>query len=151
MSITRLLYFSENQIDPAQGSMLSQLGTILSASNRNNKARGLTGALVFDDLWFLQALEGDRTIVWRAFEAIGRDERHTNVQLVEMSAAPERLFGNWWMGFAGKSAASASAFSPYLVNGKLQPHSMSAGEILSLMVALAGLGLARTLKCAEAA
>jgi hypothetical protein len=56
LPLSRLVYFSENQLDPKKGSALSQLSDILSASNRNNKLANITGALVFDDFWFIQVL-----------------------------------------------------------------------------------------------
>jgi hypothetical protein len=84
MPLTRLTYYSENQLDPAQGSVVAQLAKILSASNRNNKPGNITGALVFDDLWFLQVLEGDREDVWHTFERIKDDERHSRVTLADV-------------------------------------------------------------------
>lgn len=151
MALVRLLYFSENQIDTAKGSMVKQLSSILSASNRNNKPKGLTGALVFDDLWFLQALEGERETVWRTFEMIRRDERHANIELVEMLGIEARTFGNWWMGLAVRNETTMAAFAPHLDNGRLDPRRMTAADILSLMVSLAEIGLSRTVVRSEAA
>lgn len=143
MSITRLVYFSENAIDPALGSVVRELSKILSASNRNNKPIGLTGALVFDDLWFLQTLEGERSQVWATFERIKNDERHADVTLVDVRDASERIFGNWWMGLAKRDATTEGAFKPYLKGNLLVPHAMTSEQILSLMIELAGMGLSR--------
>lgn len=145
MSITRLVYFSENAIDPASGSVVRELSKILSASNRNNKPLGLTGALVFDDLWFLQALEGDRNKVWSTFERIKDDARHADVTLVDVRDAPERIFGNWWMGLAKRDTTTEVAFKPYLRGNLLGPHAMSSDQILALMIDLARIGLSREL------
>ncbi len=145
MSVTRLVYFSENQIDPATGSVVRELSRILSASNRNNKPLGLTGALVFDDLWFLQTIEGERSKVWATFERIKGDPRHADITLVDVRDAPERIFANWWMGLAKREAATEAAFRPYLKGNLLQPHAMSGDSILALMIDLARIGLARQL------
>ena len=145
MSVTRLVYVSENQIDPASGSVVRELSRILSASNRNNKPLGLTGALVFDDLWFLQAIEGERSRVWSTFERIKGDPRHADVTLVDVRDTGERVFGNWWMGLAKRDAANEAIFRPYLKGNLLQPRTMSGASILSLMVELARVGLAREL------
>ena len=143
MPLARLVYISENQIDPSQGSLVSQLGSILSVSNRNNRANGITGALVFDDKWFLQALEGEKRAIWKTFERIALDERHADAMLVEMVDVEARLFGNWWMGLATRTAATASAFQPYLRNGLFSAENMSAQQILGLMIGLSKLGLRR--------
>ena len=148
MSLARLIYISENQIDPARGSTVRQLGTILTASNRNNKVLGITGALVFDDKWFLQALEGERRAVWTTFERIGEDERHAGTHLVELVAVNERLFGNWWMGVATRTPATEAAFRPYVRDGFFAPELMSARHILDLMQSLSRIGLNREMRTA---
>ena len=43
MVLSRLIYVSEPQLDPAHGSAVSQLAAILAASQRNNRAADLTG------------------------------------------------------------------------------------------------------------
>ena len=145
MSVTRLVYVSENQIDTGRGSVVKQLGEIMLASKRNNERLGLTGALVFDDMWFLQVLEGERRAVWRQFERINADERHSDVLLVEMREVDARLFGNWWMGLATRTPATEGLFAPFSRNGRLMADAMSARDILTLMVALTRHGLSREL------
>jgi hypothetical protein len=143
MPLSRLIYYSEYQIVRGEVSVLGQLSRILSSANRNNKAQGLTGALIFDELWFIQVLEGNREAVWRTFQRICEDERHGNVVLVEMREVAERRFGNWWMGLATRNDQTEAAFAPYLRSGHLSPPAMSAEMMLDLMVALAKLGLSR--------
>ena len=145
MSITRLVYYSENAIDPASGSVVRELSKILSASNRNNKPIGLTGALVFDDLWFLQTLEGERSKVWATYERIKGDPRHADVTLVDVRDASERIFGNWWMGLAKRDATTEATFKPYLKGDLLVPAAMSGEQILDLMIDLTRIGLSREL------
>ena len=146
MPLSRLIYVSEAQIDPAEGSLFSQLAGIMKASIRNNQASGVTGALVYDDAWFLQALEGERRAVWRTFERINSDERHANCLLIAMSEVGERVFDNWWMGLATRDADTAAAFRPYLRGGMLHPPEMSAEEILGLMRELAKHSLRRQMR-----
>jgi len=141
----RLVYFSKNLLDPLDGSVLRQLSEILNTSKRRNKPAGLTGALVFDDSWFLQVLEGERADVWKTFKRIESDERHAGVVVVEIKPMQERMFGNWWMGFARRVDENEQAFRPHLRDGKLKPEDMTADEILALMTALAKTGLSREL------
>lgn len=135
--LTRLTYFSENHIDPLKGSALSVLGEIMSASTRNNKASDLTGALVFDSQWFLQTLEGERNDVWRTFERIRDDERHSDVVVAEMIEVNERKFGSWSMRLALRQPATEHIFAPFSASGRLHPPDMSARQIFELMSAVA--------------
>ena len=151
MSLTRLVYYSENQLVPADGSVLSQLSKILSASNRNNKPKNITGALVFDDLWFLQVLEGERDTVWSTFERIKEDERHSKVTLAEMRDVDDRIFGNWWMGLVTRNEATQEAFKPYMTDGRLQPGKMSARKILAMTIEVSKLNMTREIKNVNAA
>ena len=148
MRVTRLIYFSENLVDPTRGSVLSQLSEILSASNRNNKAFDITGALIFDEQWFLQVLEGEREKVWRTLNRIENDERHSNVVIIEAGIVPSRLFGNWWMGLAKRDKVTEHIFAPFLKNGRLDPRDMAAEAVLELMTRLSKQGMSRKLAAA---
>ena len=97
MPLVRLTYFSENQIDPTAGSVLRVLGEILNVSNKNNQRSEVTGALVFDDQWFVQVLEGERFAVWATFDRILEDSRHADVVIAEVVEIKTRIFANWWM------------------------------------------------------
>ena len=152
MPLTRLIYFSENQTDPAAGSIVRTLSSILSASNRNNKVQGLTGALIFDNQWFLQVLEGERNQVWHSFERIKADERHSGVVVAEVVDADQRVFSNWWMGLAMRNSTTEHLFTPASKDGGgLDPRTMSAAQMLQLMIELSRLGLSRGLAKTQAA
>ena len=148
MAFARLIYISEPQLDPAAGSIMSQLGSIMKTSQRNNQAAGITGALAYDESWFLQVLEGERRAIWQTFSRISEDERHGGCLLVEMVDVRERLFGNWWMGLATRDAVTAPAFLPYLEKGTLRADAMTGRDVLELMTALSKLGLNREMRAA---
>lgn len=148
MILTRLLYFSENQMDPAGRPRLAGLRDILAASNRNNKAAGITGALVFDEHWFVQALEGDRAKVWQTLRRIEDDERHASVVVIDARQVESRAFASWWMGLATRTETTAPIFAPYSKNGSLQPQAMTADSVLEMMTALCRVGLTRSLAAA---
>lgn len=148
MALSRLIYISEPQFDAAEGSTLTQLASIMSASRRNNSANNITGALAYDVSWFLQVLEGDRRAIWERFGRINEDERHGGCLLIEMADVEDRLFGNWWMGLAARNTATEPVFAPYLVNGTLHAETMTAHAVLSLMIALSRVGLGREMHSA---
>ena len=134
--LTRLVYYSENRLDAVSGSVLHALQDILSTSRRNNARRSLTGALAFDDLWFYQALEGERDIVWSVFKTIMEDHRHGEITLVECASIETRLFGEWTMRLAQRSEASDRLMSQFTVDGVVRPHLMSGGDILNIISAM---------------
>lgn len=146
MQLARLIYISEPLLDQAHGSLVSQLASIMSVARRNNKASNITGALVYDEFWFLQVLEGERRSICHAFDRISEDERHTGCLLVEMAGVDDRLFGNWWMGLATRDSQTAPAFAPFVRNGTLRADIMSAHDVVTLMTALARLGLRREMR-----
>lgn len=148
MALSRLIYVSEPQLDPSHGSTVSQLAAIMAASKRNNQAAEITGALAYDENWFLQVLEGERRAIYKTFTRINEDERHAGCLMIEMTDVKERLFGKWWMGLAVRGNDTAAAFRPYLKGGVLQADTMTAGDILALMAALAKIGLNRDMRAA---
>nr|MBA2560407.1 BLUF domain-containing protein [Propionibacteriales bacterium] len=60
-SVFRLIYSSRSQI-PADD-RTSELGAIFNTARVNNKRRGVTGALIISDESFVQALEGEESVV----------------------------------------------------------------------------------------
>ena len=133
MHLVRLIYYSENRLDSAERSQLETLKDILDASKRNNARRGITGALVFDDFWFYQALEGERDAVWKAFTAIIDDPRHGDIVLAECTAIETRLFGQWAMRLAKPNAVTRSIFERFTVAGLVRPHLMSSTDMLDIL------------------
>jgi hypothetical protein len=56
---------------------------------------------------------------------------------------PERSFDGWNMGCAERNAATTQLFKPYMREGNFQPRSMTADEVMSLMLAIEKVGFAR--------
>ena len=93
--VFRLIYNSQSRIGPEQSQ--SELGAVFTTARRNNKRLGVTGALVVTDSAFVQALEGDESVVRELFESISHDDRHDQVNLLEAQMVPGRAFGRWAM------------------------------------------------------
>jgi hypothetical protein len=144
--LTRLIYHSENHLGSA-GSMISDLNGILEVSNRNNEKAGITGALIFDSLWFVQILEGEREAVSQTLCRIVSDPRHDAVTIMDCRPADKRLFGNWWMGLAFLSGNTEALFAPYGLK-QLNPRRMSGEQIVTIASELSSRGLNRKLASA---
>lgn len=100
-SLHRLVYVSHNFIPGDETQVKDEIKQILEASQRNNAKVGVTGALMFNSGCFTQILEGGRDAVSTVFERIQRDERHSDVVVLEFGEAQERDFAQWSMGFVG--------------------------------------------------
>jgi hypothetical protein len=90
----QLLYTSNTNRDLSE----KVLADILTASRRNNKARGITGLLLYIDGGFLQVLEGPDEDVQETFLRIKQDTRHWDTKVL-LDRQAERAFADWSMGF----------------------------------------------------
>lgn len=75
-----------------------QLSALLTQSRRDNRARGITGMLLYVDGNFMQALEGEHAIVEALLQKISRDPRHKRIVTLYHAPIPERNFPDWSMG-----------------------------------------------------
>ena len=80
---------------------------ILRASRRNNPTVGVTGALLYADGNFMQVLEGPAEAVDGVYRRVQRDPRHHGVLTLLDTAAAERAFPDWSMGFVHGDDLSA--------------------------------------------
>jgi hypothetical protein len=76
-----------------------ELVELLDRSRRRNACLHVTGILLKLDDYFLQLLEGREADVQQLFRRIADDRRHEILGVVGESAAPQRLFPDWPMGF----------------------------------------------------
>lgn len=143
MPLTRLLYLSKSTLADGVKTRLEQLTDILTVARETNRKKNITGALAYDGEYFMQALEGEREVVWELFVSIFSDKRHTDVTLVEFVEIPERLFGNWYMALGTRTPETETLFATYERQGNVGTH--GAEEMLRLLVGLAGAGFDRTL------
>ncbi|TNF64293.1 MAG: BLUF domain-containing protein [Rhodobacteraceae bacterium] len=92
MLLTQAVYFSTPR-NPRGG----DLGDILAISRRNNAALGVTGALVLDDIFYFQLLEGPRNVLSHVIGTIQQDTRHLNFTLALFRDIEARAFTDWTM------------------------------------------------------
>jgi Sensors of blue-light using FAD len=138
MIIVRLTYYSRNRIDPTGGPMPDRIHDILIESVANNRRDDITGALIHDDKWFAQALEGPETLVSATFERILRDPRHSDVRLIKMQPVETRRFAAWWMACVPRSHENADLFRRHCESERFDPQLMRAdrlGDLIEAVVA----------------
>ena len=76
-----------------------ELRELLEVSNRNNRARAVTGMLLYKDGNFMQVLEGEDGVVHGVHDKIARDPRHHGLITLLQEHLPGRQFPSWSMGF----------------------------------------------------
>jgi hypothetical protein len=97
----RLIYCSRNAIEGDASEAERHIEQILVSARRNNRAAGVSGALLFTQGCFVQALEGERDTLELVFERIQGDERHNDVAILVFEPIAERMFPNWDMAYLG--------------------------------------------------
>lgn len=74
-----------------------EVEAILSASQRNNTDRGITGLLLYNGRNFLQLLEGEESDLVALMLNISHDARHTGISMIDRKVVEERVCPNWAM------------------------------------------------------
>jgi hypothetical protein len=129
MTMSRLLYYSEVREIGSGG-----VQAILYTSRRNNNRTGLTGLLLFNRNYFLQALEGARKEVTATFCKIAADQRHGDVTLVSVHDIEVRDFPKWTMGYIPSTSPELnSLLHEFLPTQEFAPPSLSTDTVVALM------------------
>lgn len=137
MIIVRLTFYSRNLLDRLGGPIGERINDILIESVANNRRDDVTGALIFDEKWFAQALEGPEPAVSATFERILRDPRHGEVKLIKMQPVQARRFGAWWMTCIAHGEANSNLFRQHCECGPFEPPLMRADRLGDLIEAVA--------------
>jgi hypothetical protein len=130
----RLLYISKSAITAER--RLPELRDIRQSANRHNNINGITGMLIFEQDKIAQVLEGERLAVTNTFGRIARDDRHTDVELLEVTSGHDRLFGAWGMRVVTAGPENSLLFKRFAIDGGFRPELMEAETLVSLMVHL---------------
>lgn len=133
MYLFRLIYYSKNAIigsdDP---NFRADLKDILEKAKKNNVPVGVTGALLFNQTYFAQVLEGDRKAVTETFCRIAKDPRHSDMVILEARPIQRRRFADWSMCFVGQPIAE-DVYRRYCISNEFLPMKMSADSLLGFM------------------
>ncbi|BBB63518.1 hypothetical protein UNDKW_5245 [Undibacterium sp. KW1] len=127
--LVRLLYASR----VVDEKMCDIVQSIVSQSRQHNPQHGITGVLCHSDQVFMQVLEGGREAVNTLYSHILRDERHTDVILLDYEEILERRYAGWTMGQANMGKINPSILLKYSPLPVLDPHRMSGKILLALI------------------
>lgn len=128
----RLIYFSRATRDMT----LADLKSILEIARDNNTGLGICGMLCYENRYFLQALEGERSKVNELYLDIIDDPRHDEAIIVSYEEIQTSMFEDWTMGYAASSAQFASMLQE-LKQQEFEPADMSHEQALSFLQEMA--------------
>ena len=100
-------------------------GSILKTALVFNKVHHITGVLCQGTGFFLQMLEGERTVVNQLYGRILRDSRHKDVEMVSLHEISQRKFSHWSMALIDLSDTDPMVmmqhpeFDPYSASSEL--------------------------------
>lgn len=138
--LVRCLYASR----PSTSLAPDLLDKILEQSRRNNPKLGITGLLCFTSDVFVQVIEGSRDAVCELFNAIVRDERHSNVRLLSYEEIAERRFPGWSMGQVNLDTVNPALLLKYSETAELNPFVASGAATMLLLTELMATGAIAT-------
>jgi len=70
---------------------------ILNVSIKNNSKNEISGSLIHNGNTWIQYLEGPKKSLLNLFNKIKKDERHKNIELLDIGFRELRLFPEWSM------------------------------------------------------
>jgi hypothetical protein len=76
-----------------------ELLALLLECRKNNRAKNVTGMLLYGNGTFLQAIEGEEETIDGLVEIIKSDPRHERFQLLHRKQIEHREYADWSMGF----------------------------------------------------
>ena len=129
--ITGLLYVSRSNLKLPDEA--GEIDVIVACAQRRNPQLDVTGALVFTERHFAQYIEGPAAAVNELIQAIGRDPRHRDVEIVFNEPIPSRRFGAWALAYAGPSTFVAGNVLPLTDPLGAGPRRKAAVRLIELM------------------
>ncbi|MDB5889355.1 MAG: Sensors of blue-light using [Polaromonas sp.] len=90
---------------------LHAVGDIARQCRVFNKAKNITGILIFDGSRFCEQLEGNEADVLQLMQTIRQDPRHTGVHVLHQGALDKRRFCRFSMGYTMVDEQALDALS----------------------------------------
>ncbi len=121
--LTRLTYASRAAAHLNE----SDFKLILQQAQENNSRAGITGMLFFNKQYFLQTIEGPRSLLGNLLNKLVADNRHYDLQILESIDINQRIWPSWSMNYATPTSknnevymkhSTTSGFNPYLLSAE---------------------------------
>ena len=125
----RLIYCSQTAAPMSPQDVQSLLDT----ARRSNRLHDISGMLVFDSKYFLQAIEGNRQALSNLYGNLVRDKRHQRLLLLGFEPLERRVFSDWTMGFAAADASRRRLYLRHGPSSRFDPYQLTGPAALALL------------------
>ncbi|ODN69609.1 BLUF domain-containing protein [Methylobrevis pamukkalensis] len=139
MYLTRFVFYSENVGLKSERPSAEHIKSILLSCSRYTFASGISGALIFNESWFVQVMEGERGLTTRSMLSLVQDPRHRAPVLIRAASVDERRFPGWTVGYAGHSEAIDALYLRHGIVSGFHPVGMTADSVENLLADMASL------------
>ncbi|MCW8879565.1 MAG: BLUF domain-containing protein [Kangiellaceae bacterium] len=130
MSLFRIIYVST----VSDAFQAPDIESLLEKCKANNRQLGVTGLLCFNHLYFLQYLEGEEQHVRKIFENIRKDNRHSNIKVMDSNPEDSRMFENWEMGYVFLSRDMKELNLSFTDDEKFCPYTMDPEQLIQYLL-----------------
>lgn len=110
-----------------------ELKKIMATAKVNNGELGVTGVLIFNSQFFLQALEGTRDQITSLFNSISKDERHKCIQLISMRDIDHRCWAQWSMRLISITEKEEKIYAQYSDQAKFNPFNIASDLVVDFL------------------
>ena len=131
-NVYKIVYCSRNRLGDARQSA-DGLRTILALARENNKRHNVSGALLFNNGFFAQVLEGRQEDVLKIYEHIACDHRHCDLVILQSGYGGARDFADWSMAYAGTAADDAIPLMVSTLNAAFSGAASNGEAVLRLL------------------
>ncbi len=124
MPLARFVFYKRNRQRPEDASAF--LRSVLHSCSEFSTASGLTGALVFNDKFIMQAMEGERGQVTKQLRAAMLEDLSEEVTILGLLPIDMRMFEGWSVGYASRKLSEAERiYLRYGATQELDPFHMT--------------------------
>ena len=110
---------------------------ILEHSTHYNTQHNITGMLVFNSRYFLQAIEGPQTPILVLREKIQRDKRHRNFVMLGHEKITKLTWANWSMSLVTPTPANRNILEQFNTHDGFDPYRLTFNQAHAMLLQLA--------------
>jgi len=109
-----------------------EINEILTVSYNHNGSKNISGALIYVQGYFIEAITGYKSAIEKTYEHIKKDTRHEDVITISASEIQEPPFQEWSMSFVNPSAYK-NIIEPIVKTKKLNPYFLDKDTVLQIL------------------
>jgi hypothetical protein len=129
--LSRLVFYGRTNVKV--GESAGMIKSILAAASEYSPASGLTGGLVFNEKYMMEAIEGAREQVSKRLRLLFEDPRIEDLTVLAISTIDKRVFEGWAVGYAGRTIDAERLYLKYSPTVDINPTTMSAAAVLDFV------------------